>query len=77
MAYQYYSINDNRWCGPFDPNKHYVGVVLSPLGWNGFQFSSVFTLLLFAHEVGNDVEPRVDAEKMKEENYLRTPLPII
>ena len=28
------------------------GFVRSPLGWNGFQFSSVFPLLLFAHEVG-------------------------
>ena len=28
------------------------GFVRSPLGWNGFQFSSLFPLLLYAHEVG-------------------------
>ena len=28
------------------------GFVRSPLGWNGFQFSSLFPLLLFDHEVG-------------------------
>ena len=50
-----------------------MGVVSAPLGWNGFQFSSVFPLLLLE----NDVEPRVDAEKMKEENDLRAPLLII
>ena len=28
------------------------GFVRAPLGCNGFQFSSVFPLLLYAHEVG-------------------------
>ena len=34
------------------PIKTVWGFVCSPLGWNGFQYSSVFPLLLYAHEVG-------------------------
>ena len=77
MAYQYYGINDNGWCGPFDPNKNYVGVVCDPLGWNGFNFLAYLLCYYMLTKLENDVEPRVDAEKMKEENDLIAPLLII
>ena len=36
----------------FTPITTMWGCVRYPLGWNGFQFSIIFPLLLYAHEVG-------------------------
>jgi len=49
------------------------------LPWVGmaFNFLTYFLCYYLLMKLENDVEPRVDAEKMKEENDLRTPLLII
>ena len=49
------------------------------LPWVGiaFHFQAYFLYYYLLMKLENDVDPRVDAEKMKEENDLRAPLLII
>ena len=49
------------------------------LPWVGmaFNFLSYFLCYYLLMKLENDVEPRVDAEKTKEDNDLRTPLLLI
>ena len=59
------------------PIKTVWGLFVLPWVGMAFNFLAYSLCYYMLMKLENDVEPRADAEKMKEENYYRAPLLII